>query len=1181
MKFITVVITLLIISLLSPCVAAREKSDMSADFGFTRDRKFTIWPLFIYHREKKGDKFKFDMLFSMYRYNRGFNQRFTHSHLFPLYFKNKNENITDLRLFSAYYPSLFHYYKNREKKLGSFKFMEFHPKVSLLDFTRSENGLFVKNNFLFLLWHENDQKRKTQHLVFFPFYWHYKNPKYSSHTFFPFFSTGKSPDETVNHLNITPLFSHRESESDKKTRLYPIWWKGEEIKRGDTIRYNHIMPFYWSRSGRGKRSNIFFPFFWKFEDKKYRSITFFPFVSRGKSEDGYRSHLAITPLYKRSRRKKRKSQRLFPIWWQGSYDEGGPRAYRYNHIAPIYWSVKSKTKEKHVFFPLIWSLKDKYYESFTFFPLFSKGVSTSGKRKHIAITPLFHYRQYPREKTWRFYPFWWRMTYESKKGYKESYNHIAPLFWSYKHGENRAGFSIFPLIWSKRTKDRKSFRIFPIIHRSSRTYENKESFSLFPLFFHKRSTYHKKNTLFPIWFSGTQYYKKDTTLLRKYNHIVPIYWSSETKTRKGRVLFPFVWKFEKPSYESFSLFPFFSRGKSPDTKRSHLMITPLFYQRNNPRGFNRMLFPLWWQGEYNGDKGYFRKYNHIAPFFWSTQKRDSRNWAFAPFVWSLHDSYRDVISFAPLFRYWKRKRGDHSLLSITPLYHHRVKNGLHSNRLYPIWFQGTKVYKRRPLVPVNHKVIYTLDTVRYNHIAPLYWSRKGSNHHSRVLFPLYWDRMTPNYKSLSLFPLFSFGSSPNKNAGHLSITPLFRHKYFGGLSRSYFFPFWFHGRKVDEINVWDRTSKEFDRHKDTVTYNHIMPLYFSKRGSYNNNKVLFPLYWSFNNPYYQSKTLFPLFSFGSSPDKNGTHLSITPLFHHKKGLNSSGLKKKSTILFPFYWNFERGNRSSRVFFPLLWELDKDKGADSAYSATTVPGLFSRGKSKDGITSNLMLGSLFWHRKNALRQRTAFYPFFHYRNTFHVEQKFDLMFFLYRYKKAKTRTSHSVLWPLVASTRDIDYHTFRVSPLFWYKRDLNSTFFLTPPLFFYKDDEYKKKFRFLWQLYAFNSVKGEKKQHSILWKLWDLNKYDNGDREFRILHYLYTNKRVKGSVERGVFPFFRFKKDAEGNRSLGFFFNMFKTTKKKLQSCDDYYREQRIFWFIRIRSNYGTLSEECRKDVFKK
>jgi hypothetical protein len=68
-------------------------------------------------------------------------------------------------------------------------------------------------------------------------------------------------------------------------------------------------------------------------------------------------------------------------------------------------------------------------------------------------------------------------------------------------------------------------------------------------------------------------------------------------------------------------------------------------------------------------------------------------------------------------------------------------------------------------------------------------------------------------------------------------------------------------------------------------------------------------------------------------------------------------------------------------------------------------------------------------------------------------------------------------------------------------------------------------------------------------------------------------KKRGVVEKSLFPIYHKREDAKGNKSLSVFFYFYNKFQRRLETSNDFYRESRIFWFIRLRSNYGQLKRE--------
>jgi hypothetical protein len=65
----------------------------------------------------------------------------------------------------------------------------------------------------------------------------------------------------------------------------------------------------------------------------------------------------------------------------------------------------------------------------------------------------------------------------------------------------------------------------------------------------------------------------------------------------------------------------------------------------------------------------------------------------------------------------------------------------------------------------------------------------------------------------------------------------------------------------------------------------------------------------------------------------------------------------------------------------------------------------------------------------------------------------------------------------------------------------------------------------------------------------------------------------GNIEKGIFPFYNLTSENNGNRSFSVFLAFYKKFNRLIPDTKEFYREEKIFWFIRIRSNYKSLIEK--------
>ncbi len=1007
-------------------------------------------------------------------------------------------------------------------------------------------------NVLFPIYWSN----KTQYIdnkLLFPIIYSLKNPYYHSFSFIPLFSIGHSPDSTKNHLMLTPLFWHFKNNDSKLNLFMPVAWQKKsgigEDKKISTV----IFPIFWAKKDKFYNNKILFPVILSLKNPYYNSFTFFPLFSSGNSSDSSSSHLVISPLFWHFNKKNENKDVFFPLWWH--YKTGnGTNTKISNVVFPLYWAKKNKYRDNKVLFPLVWSLKNPSYHSFTFFPLFSKGHSTDSISKHMVITPLFWHIKNNEGSFNVFFPFGWQKIKGSGEN-QSRFNAFIPLYWA-KNDNNHNNKIVFPLVWSLKNKSYHSLTIIPFFSRGHSTDSLSEHLMLTPLFWHLKNENYKKNVFFPIWWQKSTLTGENKRIT---NYIFPLYYSKKDKEQNNKIFFPFVWSLQNSKYHSFTLFPLFSNGHSTDRKSSHLMLTPLLWEFQKENSSLAIIFPFSWIKKKKTDDG-----DHLTqiifPIYWAKTDKYKNNRVLFPIMWSLKNRNYHSFTIFPLFSKGHSTDSIDSHLAILPLFWHFKKNELANNIFFPLWWQKEKGSGDNTCIS--------------NYILPIYWSKKDKNHNEKVLFPIIWRIKNPYYNSFTFVPLFSKGLSPDSSKAHLMITPFFSHFKKGNDIKNTFFPIW-----------W---QKKTGLGEDRKTTNYVFPVYWSKKDKYQNNKVLFPIIWNLKNPYYNSFTFAPLFSQGHSADNTKAHRMLTPLFWHFKNENKirniffplwwqkkTGIgedRKTTNYIFPLYWSRKDLTHNNKILFPIIFRIK-----DFYSQSFTIFPLFSAGHKLDFSKRHLVVTPLFWNTKNGNIQRTTLIPlFYYYANSKDNEKRFNILYFLARYKNQNERKTFSLLWPLCESIKDDNYKYFRFAPIIWFKKSLTSNYFSIQPFYFQSNDSIGSNKRIFWELFTYKNIHNIKTSRNILWKalIWD--KYNNTDHEFRIFYFLYANVNKSGYKEKGIFPFFSFKKESNGSRSNSIFLSFYNSSKRLIPNTSEYYMEDKIFWIIRIRSNYKALEEKGLK-----
>ena len=1054
-KGVVLLLSFVIIPILCSAQKDTTKKGMSFDFGLTRDRNINLWPVFkrtisTYEKEKQ-------LLFPIYRSYQNFKHGEKRSHLLPIFWKDSSDSKENFRVLSTFYPSLVHISKDKDDKTKTFTLLEFAPRINLLEFKKSPDGLVMQNNLLFFLWYENNLVTKKSYLIVFPAYWQFKTPTKETTTLFPLYSYGNYSSGKNHYRAVTPLFWHFDSPKRKSNLLFPLWWNRKITTSKDTSSSNYVFPIYWSHKDEYINNKVVFPIVFSINNPRYNSFTFAPLLSYGHSNDSERSHLIVTPFYMHFKNKEGETTTLFPIVWKTTWNT------KYEHISsfvifPFYWEQKNNDNLSQILLPFVWAKSTPDYNSFTFIPLFSFGQSPDKSVYHTIITPLF---------------------------------------WHYTS----------PSITS--------------------------------------------NTLFPIWWNRVKPMGNDkqTTSI-----IFPLYWGKKDPSYQMNIFFPLIWNFKNPDYHTFTFIPFVSSGKSADGKGSYLAITPLYWSFKTEQGKGKFLFPIWYQND-RTISGELKSSSRVVLLYWSYWDNIRRYKGVFPIVWSIKNQTTKSFTIFPLFTRGESGDSTRKYLAVTPLYWHFRNPERTFSTFFPIWWDGKDNYGSNP----RH----------FNLLIPLYFAKWDSIDSKKILFPIIWSLKNTNYKSLTFVPLFSYGKSIDESIQHLAITPLFWYFRNPEGSTTSLIPLFWHskygeGESADKWNV-------------------IFPIYWLNKDINQSNHVLFPIWWSFNNPRYKSLTIAPFFSYGYNNTKTVRHVIITPLFWSLRNPKTSsnvffpiwwnskqttGKKVvKTNIVIPIYFSHSDPNKSTRVILPLVWDYRSPK----TYSFTFAP-FFSKGLNIGG-EKYVMITPLFWKFDSKAKHSRILFPIFTTYNDTLNHKKFDVLFILLRRSTIPNSTSTSVIWPIIERTKGVNYRYFRFAPLVWSKKSPAFSYFTIQPFYYRSISKDQATTRIFWELFVHRNQFNSKKSDSFLWKVATWDRYANGDKETRIMYLLYSNRNVDGYIEKSLFPFYYLTKDKNGNRSLSVFLYFYNSLKRQVPNTKEYYQEERIFWLIRIRSNYKILKQK--------
>jgi len=597
------------------------------------------------------------------------------------------------------------------------------------------------------------------------------------------------------------------------------------------------------------------------------------------------------------------------------------------------------------------------------------------------------------------------------------------------------------------------------------------------------------------------------------------------------VFFPFIWDYKTPNEKTFLFLPFYGQDKQGLNRR--YWITPFFWHRSNGINSHTTLFPILWHSR-KGTGEFEERRTTLFPIFYSRKAEGIHNVTLFPFVFSLHNHKYHSFTLVPVFSIGHSTDSLSSHFSVGTLFWHFKSPGSITNDFFPIWWYGVSKEKD--------------DKNRHNVFFPVWWSfdswfpkktiatdsagvKNDSIVHtySRVFFPLVFKSKGVNYQSFTLFPIFSEGHNKDYSRRHIGVTALFWHSVTPNRTFTTFIPVWWQGASHSEQKLADY------------------------RSSYH---VLFPLWWEgsswyhkfnqFSNPYdYQvtskHKILFPIWwSLSSERTVKG---QPTSTWYSTK------------VLFPFYWNLKSNDQSSLTILPLF---SKGQTTDSLHKHWLITPFTGVVTSRDSRS--------FW-----------IFPFYH-RYTGKDRQEKDILLLVYHKETNPDFVSYGVLWPFFEYIRYHDGSEFHFFPFLWFQNTPKTKVSSILPFYLYRKDSAGQALHILWPLYTHKVVYDTLVAHYFLWRALSIEKYKNGDASTRFLYLVYAHVHKDGDTENSLFPFYYRSTDSDGSYYHSLLLSFYNYRKQKIENTPYYYQEQRIFWLIRLRSNYKSLKE---KGVAKK
>jgi hypothetical protein len=612
------------------------------------------------------------------------------------------------------------------------------------------------------------------------------------------------------------------------------------------------------------------------------------------------------------------------------------------------------------------------------------------------------------------------------------------------------------------------------------------------------------------------------------------------------MLLPLAWKYEKPNSVSHGFVPFYAYGQQDST----------------------------------------RKYLVVTPFYWQNSTANSASKTFAPFVWhkkefTTPDSNRTSTQtyIFPTIFYAKERLFDDSL---------KYRSGSSKFYIHPILYQSTDYRYNDNKDSIKNDAYYKRST--FNFIPLLYFSEKfkhGSTLWSyRVQFPIYWQDSSHDEKLLTVFPLFSNKSVLTNGRNHLLVTPLFWHTHWVS-----------HGQELH--NKYSTTLFPLYWHKETPNYHFhsimpiygyrkstagkqvlaVTPLFWNKIDTAKNSRLtmLLPLAWKSEKPNSISHGFLPFYTYSQKHYSAKSWLSdsrsiyVFPIFWNSHEKYSKKETKKTTA-FPIWWSRTDINSSNdstsyshRVLFPLVWNYYRE-----------TPRYFTAKKP----TRHFTVFPVYWQKStlDTVDYRVLFPVYWQSRNSHTV-------FPLFSYGR-----EHLVITPLFWNVKNNHSHTQMLLPLYYFKHDNDSKRVHLFPLVWTKQSENKRYFHLLplySQLsdsvstyrYVLGPVFAQRRtntelRNSVLGALYQWNRKEDEDYQRRVLYRFIYRENWDGVRTFGIAPFFHISKNENSSFSKNFGFGFYSHFRRKVVGYEnEFYEETKMFWFLRMRSNYQYLKNK--------
>jgi hypothetical protein len=873
-----------------------------------------------------------------------------------------------------------------------------------------------------------------------------------------------------------------------------LYWQ----KRGASG-YTFLAPIYWHTWTPQSSALVVAPLFWRFEDYARRNVLTIvaPLIASSRSPDS--SFIWVFPLNFGWRDKDVNHQLIIPLFYRTHHKNGGSLYSWLGYTARdgesrdfsilwLYWHGEDRKARSgyNVLFPLLWDFKDKDDRSTVFFPLLWS-YSSADSNTTLAI-PWFHVRR----PGWQFdtlFPIWWS-GHDEKVG--TAFKMLVPLFYWQSAGHGRASMWVAPFGGWSRDDDARSrtlvllpllsfwrhdparqLRIFTPLFVQHRSYTDESSTNLYglllylrddpkgttrallPLFwrFYDAETGATATALLP--FFGRRVGPRDTTTAFG---IFPLWFYSRRFTNGGWSggIFPFAFFGENGGRRHDVILPFWWHVEDAQTSTSFMF--PVAYERKDPRGYDRVIFPLLAaQGERDGDSydvqfplfGRFASkargtsttvtpvsYYHrdrdgwslgvgpLVPLFYARAGATRSHAVLFPIFWHFRD-VNEQRSITVVLNFWHRSWGAESTTALFPLFYFRrgARPGGQdetTSAVFPLFYYHRDAWTSVLVTPVGFSARGPRRAGGF--LGPYFWYRNEDIDASFIPL-LYADvtRRATGERTRQFGPFFALDGPGHKSR---VLFPVFGRYEDDRETDTFVFPTFFRMRRTDGTKV-DALIPLFWHSSGAGRATTVVGPFYDHTAEGVHDTGFFPFWFYARNAERSLTVVPPLLFFRRHDFKTDEERALCLLLWH-----SSGKDYSSTTIFPFWWQASVGEKSHAVLFPVFWHYADTK----AGSSSTLVGPVYWSAHGPARTRGLL--PLVWHSSDPAdgSGATGLMPLF-YEAHGPKRGTFMTLFFGWHHSPTSTFTYGGPVVPLWVSHTNVvtETHTTVIPPLLLYTR----------------------------------------------------------------------------------------------------------------------------------------------------